>query len=111
MASPGQAIAEYFTLRRARALESKIGDDVRKPLADALALGRQRAEAAEVLWSSGHLAEGLRLALEALDTTVGAVALHDRVEKTAKSAPEVEGESEDVAQVRARVLGERLASK
>ena len=73
--SPGfvGAIAEYFTLRRAEAVHDKLGELPRKRIAEALALGRQRAEAADALWSNGHAAEGLRLAVSALEATLTAV--------------------------------------
>ncbi len=43
-------------------------------MASALTLGRQRAEAAETLWSNGHTAEALRLAFGGLDASLDAAA-------------------------------------
>lgn len=89
------SIAEYFTLREASATAARIPDAGRKEIAGALAVGRQRAEAAEALWSNGHAAEGLRLAADALTTTLEAVPSYARVLGPAAAravpAPEVKG--------------------
>lgn len=79
-------VAEYFTLREARTVASRIPEHARKDLADALAVGRQKAEAAEALWSNGHTAEGLRLAVEGLDATLEAAPRHARALAPAASA-------------------------
>lgn len=65
-------IGEYFTLSAARAAQAKLGEPARKAMDQALSLGRQRADAAESLWSNGHTAEALRLAVRALEDTLGA---------------------------------------
>lgn len=65
-------VAEYFTLREATSTAARIPEAGRTEIARALALGRQKAEAAEALWSNGHAAEGLRLAVDALRTTLDA---------------------------------------
>src|SRR5262245_47149214 len=70
--SLGARIGEDFTLRDAQATQAKLGEPARKAIESALALGRQRAEGAETLWSNGHTAEALRLAVEALLDTVKA---------------------------------------
>lgn len=73
--SPASSFVEYFTLARASAEGTQLGAGRRKEIGDVLAVGRQRAEAAETLWSNGHTAEGLRLALSSLDDTVAAASL------------------------------------
>ena len=65
-------IGEYFTLSAARAAQSKLGEPARKAMDQALGLGRQRADAAESLWSNGHTAEALRLAVRALEDSLAA---------------------------------------
>jgi hypothetical protein len=70
--SPPASFVEFFTLSRATAEGERLGATRRKEVSDALAVGRQRAEAAETLWSNGHTAEGLRLALVSLDDTIEA---------------------------------------
>lgn len=68
----GARIGEYFTLKAAAATQARLGEPARKAIEGALALGRQRAEGAEALWSNGHTAEALRLAVQALLETVKA---------------------------------------
>lgn len=68
------SIREYFLLTDARATAKLVPEDARVALHDKLALGRQRSEAADALWSNGHVAEGLRLAAEAFDATLEAFA-------------------------------------
>lgn len=70
--SPFDGVVEFFTLSRASAQLGRLGESGRKQVAATLALGRQRGEAAETLWSNGHTAEGLRLAFAALDATLDA---------------------------------------
>ncbi|MFO0681546.1 MAG: hypothetical protein U0234_05830 [Sandaracinus sp.] len=70
--SPFDGVVEFFTLSRASAQLGRLGEGGRKQVASTLALGRQRGEAAETLWSNGHTAEGLRLAFAALDATLEA---------------------------------------
>ncbi|HJL16594.1 MAG TPA: hypothetical protein RMH99_13105 [Sandaracinaceae bacterium LLY-WYZ-13_1] len=71
--TPGGGIKEYFLLADARATAKRIPEDARAGLARKLGIGRQRAEAADALWSNGHTAEGLRLAAEAFETTLEAL--------------------------------------
>ena len=66
-------IAEFFWLSSAAASAKKLGDPDRARLLRSLLIGRQRAEAAEALWSNGHSAEGLRLAVQAFDATLDVV--------------------------------------
>jgi hypothetical protein len=73
-----ERVIEYFTLRRALAIEARLGERARAELAAALALGIQRAEAAEALWENGHSAEGLRLGVAALDATLAVASLYAR---------------------------------
>ncbi|UJR81282.1 discoidin domain-containing protein [Sandaracinus amylolyticus] len=94
------SIAEYFTLRDASATAARIPETKRKEIADALALGRQKAEAAEALWSNGHAAEGLRLVVEALTATLEAAPRYDGAtsapaKEPAKPEGEVEGAESD----------------
>ncbi len=67
------SVREYFLLSDARATSKTVPEDARAQLQKRLALGRQRAEAADALWSTGHVAEGLRLAGDAFAATLGAV--------------------------------------
>ena len=68
------SIREYVFLSNARAATKLVPEDARAQLQKRLALGRQRSEAADALWSNGHVAEGLRLASEAFEVTLEAVA-------------------------------------
>ncbi|AKF05894.1 hypothetical protein [Sandaracinus amylolyticus] len=70
--SPLTSLIEYFTLRRDGELVARVDERARRAIADALALGRQRSDAADTLWANGHTAEGLRLAGSALDATLTA---------------------------------------
>lgn len=70
--SPFDGLVEFFTLARASAQLTRLGEPGRKQVASVLAVGRQRAEAAETLWSNGHTAEALRLAFGGLDATLDA---------------------------------------
>ncbi len=72
--SPFDGLVEFFTLSRASAQLGRLGEPGRKQVAAVLAIGRQRAEAAETLWSNGHTAEALRLAFGGLDATLDAAA-------------------------------------
>lgn len=67
------SIREYFLLSEARATAKLVPEDARVALHGKLALGRQRSEAADALWSNGHVAEGLRLAGEAFEATLEAI--------------------------------------
>jgi hypothetical protein len=70
----------------ARLIE-RTPQELRDELRHGLALSRQRADAAEALWSSGREAEGLRLAVEALRATLEvATKLPDRVDGSADGA-------------------------
>ncbi|MGF1466292.1 MAG: discoidin domain-containing protein [Sandaracinaceae bacterium] len=60
------ALVEYFLLADAEARAARLSAELRDRLDRALRLGRQRAVAADALWSNGHTAEGLRLAVDAL---------------------------------------------
>ncbi len=82
------AIREYFLLSDARATAKLVPEDARVALDRQLALGRQRAEAADALWSNGHVAEGLRLAADAFDATLAAVApFADAVARPERAQP------------------------
>lgn len=65
-------IREYFLLSDAAATAKATPEDVRARIARELAVGRQRAEAADALWSNGHTAEGLRLSVSAFQATLEA---------------------------------------
>ena len=69
---PFDGLVEFFTLARAGAQLGRLGEPGRKQVAGVIALGRQRAEAAETLWSNGHTAEALRLAFAGLEATLEA---------------------------------------
>jgi len=68
------SIIEYFLLRDARAEALRTPDAARVAVSRALSLGRQKGEAADALWSNGHAAEGLRLAVDALHAVLDACA-------------------------------------
>src|SRR5688500_10893194 len=53
-----------------------MDEQTRKRHNDALALGRQKSEAADALWSNGLAAEGLHLAADALDATLAAIPIY-----------------------------------
>lgn len=92
----GERIGEYFTLRSAAATQAKLGEPARKAIESALALGRQRAEGAEALWSNGHTAEALRLAVESLlDTVKAAPAYGDALGIAAPEPVETKAEAAD----------------
>jgi hypothetical protein len=80
-------IGEYFTLSAARAAQGKLGEPARKAIDQALGLGRQRADAAESLWSNGHTAEALRLATRSLEDTLAAAPAYARAMGLAAAAP------------------------
>lgn len=81
------AIREYFWLGQARATARSMSDGARAEVSRQLALGRQRAEAADALWSNGHVAEGLRLAVDAFESTLDALTPFGRaLEPSAASA-------------------------
>ncbi len=63
-------VVEFFTLKDALRAAEGVPERTRSALAERLALGRQRADCADILWTNGHTAEGLSLALAALDATV-----------------------------------------
>ena len=73
-AERGNLIAEFFLLRRALHDAAAIPDEVRASVAGPLALARQRAAAADHLWTGGHDAEGLVLAAAAVEAAREAAA-------------------------------------
>jgi chemotaxis protein histidine kinase CheA len=80
-------IGEYFTLSGAQAAQAKLGEPARKAMDQALSVGRQRADAAESLWSNGHTAEGLRLAVAALHDTLAAAPAYGAAMRLKAAAP------------------------
>jgi len=58
------SFVEFFTLKEARAVSGRASEEARKSASEALMLVKQRGEAAEALWSAGHSAEALRLAVD-----------------------------------------------
>lgn len=90
-------VAEYFTLREASTAASRIPEHARKDIAHALAVGRQKAEAAEALWSNGHTAEGLRLAVEGLHATLEAAPLYARATAPVRASAEASAAEEAAA--------------
>jgi len=117
---PRNPIAEFFWLSAARATTERLSEADRGQLRRGLAIGRQRAEAAEALWSNGHSAEGLRLAREAFEATLSTIEPYgDAVQgKAAAAAPaeaspadtktEAPGEAEAPAKVK---VEEAIAAK
>lgn len=65
---------EFFTLKEAAALASRLDAAGRKLVVSRAELARQRAEAAESLWAAGHPAEALRLLRDAYEETREAAA-------------------------------------
>jgi len=63
------SIVEYFLLSDAQAAAKRVPEDARADIARTLGVAKRRAEAAERLWSNGHTAEGLRLAVAAFART------------------------------------------
>lgn len=59
------SLVEFFTLREAATAASKLDAARRASVVDALAMAKQRGDAAESLWASGHPAEAIRLAVDA----------------------------------------------
>lgn len=80
-------LAEFFTLQRAGGVSARLSETDRRKIADALALGRQKADAADSLWANGHSAEALRLGVESLDATVGALEPYALAMKLAPLGP------------------------
>ncbi|HEY8432294.1 MAG TPA: discoidin domain-containing protein [Sandaracinaceae bacterium] len=91
------AIREYFLLSDARATAKLVPEDARAALDRQLTLGRQRAEAADALWSNGHVAEGLRLAADAFDATIAAVGRFSEVVPLPDRAPRAQPAREDAS--------------
>lgn len=58
------SFVEFFTLKEARAASGRASPEARKSAGEALVLVKQRGDAAEALWSAGHPAEALRLAVD-----------------------------------------------
>ncbi|MCB9612251.1 MAG: hypothetical protein H6722_07345 [Sandaracinus sp.] len=95
---------DFFLLRQASEEAGRRPAERRDAVGQALALGRQRAEAAEALWSNGHAAEGLRLAAESLTCTLGAADILAPEVKPApvtKPTPEPKANAEDGASTEA----------
>ncbi|MEO0325047.1 MAG: hypothetical protein AAF447_18950 [Myxococcota bacterium] len=75
---PGDRPPERLTLRAAEDDPERRSAENQRATAEALRLGRQRSEAAETLWVSGHGAEALALARRALETTLEGASSVDR---------------------------------
>lgn len=66
-------VREFFILKDAEALSTKLAAEVRESVARDVSIARQKREAAEVLWLGGGPAEALLLARDALDHVARAV--------------------------------------
>lgn len=66
---PIDRFVEYFTMRRAESYLRHLGEPRRAELAELLEVARQRAAAAQGLWSVGHTVEAMALSRDALDDT------------------------------------------
>lgn len=77
-----ERISESFTLARAQRTAEATPEGVRRGVTEALALSRQKADAAESLFDNGHPAEAVLLARTALEHALTAV------EHLAPGAPE-----------------------
>jgi hypothetical protein len=99
--SPLARVREYFFLKDALELSTRMGEARRTAVAKGLGVARQRAEAADALWSNGHTAEGLRMAVDAFGATLAATAPLQGEPAAppppAEEVPEAEAEPEDVA--------------
>lgn len=99
-------VSEFFLLRAADQTAKRTPEDRRLEVLRELSLGRQRAEAADALWTNGHTAEGLRLAAEAFRATRLALdVLHPADE------PDDEEESPLRAQLASAGMGEERRAK
>lgn len=98
------SIKEYFLLSDARATAKRVPEDARAAISRTLGVARRRAEAAERLWSNGHTAEGLRLAVDALGRT------REALPRFVEASGAAVGDGEGTAAYRA-VLTERGLSK
>jgi hypothetical protein len=84
------ALANFLFLRDERAASRRIDESARAAMLDRLRLAQQRGTAGESLWSHGHTAEGLRLALDALAIALeGADELCRAMPVAAPSVPSV----------------------
>jgi len=100
---------DFFFLRQAAAEAQRRPAERREAIGQALTLGRQRAEAAEALWSNGHAAEGLRLAVDALERTLEAAeVLAPELAKT--PAPRVAAPKAEAPKVDASVDGAEVSA-
>ena len=66
--------AEFFTQKRAAERAARIPAETKDETRQQLRLARQRHEAAESLWASGHPAEAIRLLVDSAQRTLDAVA-------------------------------------
>lgn len=73
--SPVANLTEYFTLKGAIAASDGVAAPARAAIAAAFALGRQRLDCAEILWTNGHNAEAIALARDAYRATLEGVRL------------------------------------
>ncbi|MGE0786959.1 MAG: hypothetical protein AB7S26_14900 [Sandaracinaceae bacterium] len=90
------AVAEFFFLRGALAAAKGTPEDQRRAVSERRQLATQRAQAAEALWAQGHLAEGLRMANEALSACFDALAaLDESAEATSRAGMERAGMDAD----------------
>ncbi|WP_236606416.1 hypothetical protein [Sandaracinus amylolyticus] len=105
------SLSEPFTARGALALQARIDATTRSAIARARSVGRQRADAAEALWASGHAAEGLRLVIAALESTVEAAETTARAldPEVAPAAPEPEALTEAAVEETAPIEAEQVA--
>lgn len=78
--------AEFFTQKRAAERAARIPAETKDEARQKLGLARQRHEAAESLWASGHPAEALRLLVDATQITLDAVAALPQEEHDANKA-------------------------
>ncbi|MCB9618325.1 MAG: hypothetical protein H6724_02605 [Sandaracinus sp.] len=98
---------DFFLLRQASEEAGRRPAERRDAVGQALALGRQRAEAAEALWSNGHAAEGLRLVAESLTCTLAAADIlapevkAPVVKPAPEPAPKADADSEEEASAEA----------
>lgn len=97
MAALARRLLQYFTLSNASADAGRLPGHARSAMRQSIALGRQRGEAAETLWSNGHGAEGLRIAREALDATLEAADHLTAAEVQRRSASVADAPIEDDA--------------
>ncbi|GAB4217411.1 MAG: hypothetical protein OHK0013_44850 [Sandaracinaceae bacterium] len=88
-------MSEALTLARAQRTAEGTPEAIRNALASELALGRQKADAAEALFDNGHPAEAIKLARDALQHTLRAVETLASPSRLEGAAPEPDAKASE----------------